>query len=261
MPMHITKTEQERVLTMPRKYLQICLLRCKAGKQRNMGNHWAKRWRQDAICSDVAIVLTPDPTECHTWSLTKTLEFGTQMSSGYLSVQAGSKFEMQLFTLHHLDQSVCPVSIIFTTCNSYTWHTSFDIIIVQVYMFHCSNHNKIQQTWMTRRNGLKNASFKLSFFISQKKTVPTIDWAVLVVRRPSFFEYFDWRIEKFLVSIQPNPHGHPRPNCVSSVTSGHWRAQQLANLKASCYTANKTMANTADGCLTVWYLKQMFVPH
>lgn len=172
MPMHITKTEQERVLTMPRKYLQICLLRCKAGKQRNMGNHWAKRWRQDAICSDVAIVLTPDPTECHTWSLTKTLEFGTQMSSGYLSVQAGSKFEMQLFTLHHLDQSVCPVSIIFTTCNSYTWHTSFDIIIVQVYMFHCSNHNKIQQTWMTRRNGLKNASFKLSFFISQKKNGP-----------------------------------------------------------------------------------------
>ena len=69
-----------------------------------MGNHWAKRWRQDAICSDVAIVLTPDPTECHTWSRTKALEFGTQMSSGYLSVQAGSKFEMQLFTLHHLDQ-------------------------------------------------------------------------------------------------------------------------------------------------------------
>lgn len=83
MPMHITKTEQERVLTMPRKYLQICLLRCKAGKQRNMGNHWAKRWRQDAICSDVAVVLTPDPAECHAWSRTKALEFGTQMSSGY----------------------------------------------------------------------------------------------------------------------------------------------------------------------------------
>lgn len=212
-----------------------------------MGNHWAKRWRQDAICSDVAIVLTPDPTECHTWSRTKALEFGTQMSSGYLSVQAGSKFEMQLFTLHHLDQSVCPVSRIFTTCNSYTWYTSFDIIIVQVYMFHCSNHNKIQQKWMTRRNGLKSASSKLS--VSSPKTpVPTIDWAVLVVRRPSFFEYFDWRIEKFLVSIQPNPHGHPRPNCASSVTLGHWRALQLANLKA-------------DGCLTVWYLKQMFVPH
>ena len=128
------------------------------------------------------------------------------------------------------DQSVCPVSRIFTTCNSYTWYTSFDIIIVQVYMFHCSNHNKIQQKWMTRRNGLKNASFKLSFS-SPKPPVPTIDWAVLVVRRPSFFEYFDWWIEKFLVSIQPNPHGHPRPNCVSSVTSGHWRAQQLANLK------------------------------
>ena len=66
------------------------LLTCKAGKQRNMGNHWAKRWRQDAVCSDVAVVLTPDPAECHAWSRTKALEFGTQMSSGYLSVQAGS---------------------------------------------------------------------------------------------------------------------------------------------------------------------------
>ena len=70
-----------------------------------MGNHWAKRWRQDAICSDVAIVSDTWPQQNAIHEVgTKALEFGTQMSSGYLSVQAGSKFEMQLFTLHHLDQ-------------------------------------------------------------------------------------------------------------------------------------------------------------
>ncbi len=81
-----------------------------------------------------------------------------------------------------------------------------------------------------KKERIEECLIQTAFLIS-KTPVPTIDWAVLVVRRPSFFEYFDWRIEKFLVSIQPNPHGHPWPNCVSSVTSRHWRALLLANLK------------------------------
>ncbi len=112
--------------------IQICPAEVWGREAKNYGKS-ARRSRQDAICSDVAVVLTPGPialesgsyrASCHVlMPYMKSNKSPRIWYSNVLSMLISAsriKVYNATATLHHLDQTVCPVSSIFTICISYT---------------------------------------------------------------------------------------------------------------------------------------------